>query len=151
MSDVDKAFMLELTYRLTVALHMAVYKYESMAWMEKWDDHLLSGIAMNNPNDRALEKLAKQMKNDKENGLLLKECGWVPCKKGLWDSGERSALGDARQKLTRLADPLGQLEYIDGRKKDHPHNGHLRIPEAWAAPEAIILISKAIRKKSEVF
>ena len=98
-------------------------------------------IHAKNVNDQALFKLTVQMKQDKEAGLPPSECGWLPCRDGLWASHERSTLEVARRKLTALSVPLGQLDYVDGRKTNLPHSGHLRLPEVWAAPENVIRIS----------
>jgi len=37
MSYIDKSFMLELSYRLTVAVNMAENKLESLSWMKSWN------------------------------------------------------------------------------------------------------------------
>jgi hypothetical protein len=101
-------------------------------------------IHVKNVNDQALVKLVVRMKDDKEAGISSEDCGWEPCKQGLWESHERGALESARNTLTVLASPLGRLEYVDGRKKNLPHCRELRLPETWASPEAIILVSKKV-------
>jgi hypothetical protein len=95
-----------------------------------------------NVNDQALVKLVVRMKDDKEAGISSVDCGWEVCQRGLWESHERGALESARNRLIVLARPLGQLEYVDGRKTNLPHCCELRLPEAWASPEGVILIAE---------
>ena len=41
MDAMNKALMLELAYRLTVAVNIANHKLESLAWMESWNTSML--------------------------------------------------------------------------------------------------------------
>ena len=99
-----------------------------------------AAIHLKHQIDQALKILTVHMGNDKESGLAPAECGWMPCA-ALWPNRERSTMQDARQKLTTLAAPMGQLEYIKGTWKDHPRCGQLRLPEIWASSETTVRIS----------
>jgi len=98
-------------------------------------------IHLKTGRDQALMKLAARMEIDKKDDLPPADCGWENSK-GLWtdDARVRSTLQDAREMLGDLARPLGELEYVDGRKTNLPHSGHLRLPEAWAFRDAVVLV-----------
>ena len=98
-------------------------------------------IHLKTGRDQALMKLAARMEIDKKDDLPPAGCGWENSK-GLWtdDARVRSTLQDAREMLGDLARPLGELEYVDGRKTNLPHSGHLRLPEAWAFRDAVVLV-----------